>query len=135
MSTPPCRSRSSIRRPTGLSARAVTTAVRSPKQRRSPRATLYSPPPSQTVEITGGGDADVAGVQAQHDLAGGDEVPAALRGRAGDGMRPQPWRRAAATAPTASAVRSRIRPKSPAASRSLATIQLPPHAATCGRLR
>src|SRR5689334_21163306 len=40
--------RSSTRRPTGLSASAVTTAVLSPKQRRSPRATLYSPPPSQT---------------------------------------------------------------------------------------
>ena len=35
--------------PTGLSASAVTTAVRRPKQRRKPRATLYSPPPSQTL--------------------------------------------------------------------------------------
>ena len=35
-------------RPISLSARAVTTAVRMPKQRRRPRATLYSPPPSQT---------------------------------------------------------------------------------------
>ena len=46
-STPPCRTRSSISRPTGLSANAVTTAVRIPKQRARPRATLYSPPPSQ----------------------------------------------------------------------------------------
>src|ERR1017187_1168802 len=47
-STPPCNIRSSIRRPTGLSASAVTTAVFNPKQRRKPRATLYSPPPSHT---------------------------------------------------------------------------------------
>src|SRR2546429_9684487 len=41
--------KSSIRRPTSLSAKAVATAVRKPKQRRSPRATLYSPPPSHTL--------------------------------------------------------------------------------------
>src|SRR5882724_1924170 len=34
--------------PTGSSANAVTTAVSRPKQRFSPRATLYSPPPSHT---------------------------------------------------------------------------------------
>src|SRR3984885_7805723 len=48
-STPPCSIRSSSRRPTGLSARAVTMAVFNPKHRRSPRATLYSPPPSHTL--------------------------------------------------------------------------------------
>src|SRR5260221_104279 len=47
-STPPWKRRSWTRRPTGLSTRAVTTAVSSPKQRFSPRATLYSPPPSKT---------------------------------------------------------------------------------------
>ena len=46
--TPPCNIKSSISRPTGLSASAVTIAVSIPKQRRSPRATLYSPPPSHT---------------------------------------------------------------------------------------
>src|SRR5271157_1096743 len=40
--------RSWSRRPTGLSAKAVTTAVSRPKPRLRPRATLYSPPPSQT---------------------------------------------------------------------------------------
>src|SRR6185437_6914477 len=40
--------RSSNKRPTGLSASAVTMAVFRPKQRFSPRATLYSPPPSET---------------------------------------------------------------------------------------
>ena len=40
--------RSSTSRPTGLSASAVTIAVSNPKQRRNPRATLYSPPPSHT---------------------------------------------------------------------------------------
>src|SRR5215471_5139636 len=44
--TPPCSMRSSTRRPTALSASAVTIVVSRPKQRRSPRATLYSPPPS-----------------------------------------------------------------------------------------
>ena len=48
VSTPPWRMKSSTSRPTSLSTSAVTTAVRRPKQRRSPRATLYSPPPSQT---------------------------------------------------------------------------------------
>ena len=32
----------------GFGVRAVTMAVRIPKQRRRPRATLYSPPPSHT---------------------------------------------------------------------------------------
>src|SRR5450755_1055984 len=44
--TPPCSMRSSIKRPMALSASAVMMAVSKPKQRRSPRATLYSPPPS-----------------------------------------------------------------------------------------
>src|SRR5688572_3591020 len=43
--------RSWTRRPTGLSTRAVTTAVSSPKQRLRPRATLYSPPPSHTWNV------------------------------------------------------------------------------------
>src|SRR5207245_4943120 len=47
-STPPWYMRSCRRRPTGSSANAVTTAVSKPKQRFSPRATLYSPPPSHT---------------------------------------------------------------------------------------
>src|SRR6201996_4299078 len=47
-STPPWSIKSSTSRPTGLSASAVTIAVFNPKQRRSPRATLYSPPPSHT---------------------------------------------------------------------------------------
>ncbi|MGD0547911.1 MAG: hypothetical protein ABR991_08805 [Terracidiphilus sp.] len=38
-------------RPTGLSASAVAIAVRRPKQRRSPRATLYSPPPSEARKL------------------------------------------------------------------------------------
>src|SRR6266403_1397566 len=40
------RSWSSV--PTGSSVNAVTIAVFNPKQRFSPRATLYSPPPSHT---------------------------------------------------------------------------------------
>src|SRR5674476_827708 len=47
VSRPPVRMKSSIRRPISLSANAVTIAARSPKARRRPRATLYSPPPSQ----------------------------------------------------------------------------------------
>src|SRR5438874_2014556 len=49
VSTPPWRIKSSIKWPTSLSAKAVQTAVRKPKQRRRPRATLYSPPPSQAL--------------------------------------------------------------------------------------
>src|SRR5580700_5498081 len=40
--------RSSSKRPIGLSTTAVTIAVSRPKQRLRPRATLYSPPPSET---------------------------------------------------------------------------------------
>src|SRR6266542_685220 len=47
--TPPCKIKSSNNRPTSFSANAVQTAVFKPKHRRSPRATLYSPPPSQTL--------------------------------------------------------------------------------------
>src|SRR5260370_1075248 len=39
--------------PTGSSANAVTTAVSKPKQRFSPRATLYSPPPLQASSARG----------------------------------------------------------------------------------
>src|SRR5262245_56215180 len=41
--------KSSSKRPTSFSANAVHTAVLKPKQRRSPRAPLYSPPPSQPL--------------------------------------------------------------------------------------
>src|SRR5688500_17741898 len=43
--------KSSTRRPTSLSAKAVTTAVLRPKHLRRPRATLYSPPPSQALKL------------------------------------------------------------------------------------
>src|SRR5216683_1026563 len=43
--------RSCSRRPTGSSVNAVTTVVSRPKQRLRPRATLYSPPPSQTSKL------------------------------------------------------------------------------------
>ena len=49
-----------------------------PKQRFSPRATLYSPPPSQTSKAPRGRDAAVAGIEAQHDLAQADQVPPAV---------------------------------------------------------
>ena len=80
-STPPWSIRSSISLPTGLSASAVTIAVRRPKQRRRPRATLYSPPPSETVNAPRRRDAAVAGIEPEHHLAERDEVvPALLRG-------------------------------------------------------
>src|SRR5674476_744430 len=47
VSRPPVRMKSSTRRPLSLSASAVTIAPRRPNARRRPRATLYSPPPSQ----------------------------------------------------------------------------------------
>ena len=78
VSTPPVRIRSSSSRPTSLSAKAVTTAVRSPKHRRSPRATLYSPPPSHDPELPSGADPALARVQPQHHLAERDRVVTAL---------------------------------------------------------
>ena len=51
VSTPPCRIKSSISIPTSLSANAVITAVLRPKQRRRPRTTLYSPPPSHARKL------------------------------------------------------------------------------------
>ena len=83
VSTPPCRMKSSTRRPTSLSTSAVTTAVRRPKHRRNPRATLYSPPPSQTSERAGVADPSLAGVESQHHFAECDEVEPALARRAG----------------------------------------------------
>src|ERR1035441_2742919 len=50
-STPPCSIRSYSRRPTSFSTMALTTVVRRPKQRRNPRTTLYSPPPSHTWKL------------------------------------------------------------------------------------
>src|ERR1035437_5859911 len=47
VSRPPVRMKSSTRRPISLSVSAVTIAPRRPNARRRPRATLYSPPPSQ----------------------------------------------------------------------------------------
>ena len=49
VSTPPCMIRSSTSFPISLSANAVMTAVFIPKQRLSPRMTLYSPPPSHAL--------------------------------------------------------------------------------------
>src|ERR1700712_4490120 len=49
MSTPPCRMKSSTSQPRSLSGSAVTTAARRPQHLRMARATLYSPPPSHTV--------------------------------------------------------------------------------------
>ena len=108
VSTPPCRMKSSTSRPTSLSANAVTTAVRSPKQRRSPRATLYSPPPSQTPERAGGADAPLARVEAEHDLAERDQVVAALLGGADledAHARPPAMRRASAVSRSTSSSR------------------------------
>ena len=51
VSTPPCRIRSSSNCPIGFFANAVMTVVRMPKHRLSPRATLYSPPPSQARKV------------------------------------------------------------------------------------
>ena len=62
----------------GLSASAVTMAVLRPKQRRRPRATLYSPPPSHTSKLAGGGHADVAGIESKHDFAEAYFVPFAF---------------------------------------------------------
>ena len=122
--------KSSSSRPTSLSASAVTTAVRRPKQRRSPRATLYSPPPSQTRKRAGGADAPLAGVEAEHDLAERDQVVAALLGGAeledAHGVRPSA---------SASAVSRSTSAQFPAASSGGATIQLPPIATTCGSAR
>ena len=81
-STPPWNIRSSTSRPTGLSASAVTTAVRRPKQRFSPRATLYSPPPSQTWNVRVVWTRPSPGIEPQHHFAQGDAIPAAGLGRA-----------------------------------------------------
>src|SRR5208337_558094 len=51
VSTPPCKIRSSSNCPTEFLANAVMMAVRMPKQRLRPRATLYSPPPSHARKL------------------------------------------------------------------------------------
>ena len=132
VSTPPCRMKSSISRPTSLSAKAVTTAVRLPKQRRRPRATLYSPPPSQTRNLRAVRIASLAGIEAEHDLAERDDVERTFLcrpdGQAAHGSSPLPRR-------TASRAKRVTVAKSRAAISSSATIQLPPTAATDGSAR
>src|SRR5882672_7524791 len=49
VSTPPCIMRSSTSQPRSLTGRAVTAVARFPQHLRMARATLYSPPPSHTV--------------------------------------------------------------------------------------
>jgi hypothetical protein len=63
------QNKSSSNRPTSFSANAVHTAVLNPKHLRSPRATLYSPPPSHTLNSRAVRMRPFAGIEAQHDLA------------------------------------------------------------------
>src|SRR5687767_13766260 len=51
MSTPPCMIRSSTSQPRSLTGNAVTAVERLPQHLRMARATLYSPPPSQTWKL------------------------------------------------------------------------------------
>src|SRR3954470_2642632 len=51
MSTPPCMMKSSSSQPRSFFGIAVTTAARLPQHFRIARATLYSPPPSQTLKL------------------------------------------------------------------------------------
>src|SRR6187399_1686090 len=51
VSTPPCIIRSSTSQPRSLTGRAVTAVERLPQHLRMARATLYSPPPSQTWKL------------------------------------------------------------------------------------
>jgi hypothetical protein len=67
--------------PTSLSAKAVMMAVPSPKQRRTPCATLYTPPPYQAWNERGAGPA-VVRIEAKHDLAKVNAVELAGFGRA-----------------------------------------------------
>ena len=96
-----------------------------PKQRRSPRATLYSPPPSQTRNERAVRIAPLARVEAEHDLAERDQVVPAFLGGAdcedAHGVRPNA---------SASAVNRSTSGQFPAVSSGGATIQLPPIATT-----
>ena len=51
MSTPPCMMKSSTSQPRSFLGSAVTTAARFCQHLRIARATLYSPPPSQTWKL------------------------------------------------------------------------------------
>ena len=75
VSTPPCRIKSSSNCPIGFFAKAVMTAVRMPKHRLSPRATLYSPPPSQARKVSSRVDTLLAGIKPQHDFSEADAIP------------------------------------------------------------
>ena len=122
-STPPWSMRSSISRPTGLSASAVTTAVRWPKQRRSARATLYGRATLAHVEGAGRRDPAIAGVESQHHFTERDQVPAA------GVLRAQVHR----TSSTTSRARRSTSSKRRSASSRPSTSQLPPHARTDGK--
>ena len=93
---------------------------------------MYSPPPSQTLERAGVSDAPFAWIEAKHHLAERNEVEGAFLGWAdresAQGTAPSPR-------VTASRARRAMLSKSRAAIIDGATIQLPPTAATEGRLR
>ena len=74
--------RSSSSRPTGLSANAVTIAVRKAEAAAQAARDVVLPAPLGHRERARGRDPAVAGVEAEHHLAEGDEVEPALLARA-----------------------------------------------------
>ena len=76
-STPPWNIRSSTRRPTGLSASAVTMAVSRPKQRLQPAGDVVLAAALPDLERARGVDAEVARIEPEHDFAEGHAIPAA----------------------------------------------------------
>ena len=77
VSTPPCRMRSSTRRPTALSASAVAIAVRRPKQRRKPASHVVLAAALPHLELACGVNAAFAGIKAKHHFAQAQAIPAA----------------------------------------------------------
>ena len=134
VSTPPCIIKSSISIPTSLSAKAVMTAVFKRKHLRSPRITLYSPPPSQARKLLAVRILPSPG--SKRSITSPRDTASYLHSSAGFNLKsmviflPFSYFRISAASFTASAVRRSISPNFPSATRSPFTIQLPPQAAT-----
>ena len=83
VSTPPCMMKSSTSQPRSFSGSAVTTAARLPQHLRMARATLYSPPPSQTCELRALRTRPKPGSKRSMTSPKRDAVPSASRRRTG----------------------------------------------------
>ena len=133
-STPPCRMRSSTRRPTSLSHERGDDRGPQPEAPAQPAGDVVLAAALPDPERARGADAPLAGVEAQHDLAQRHQRRSGTPRRAGTPASPcrPPRARAATTASAAAAQRGDL-VEAPLAHQRRRRHQLPPTASTAGR--